>query len=296
MAETRRRFPLLPRGIPYLTSLHYTNPTAELMAYIDASQIIHHINADNTLFLHGLIRPVKSRLVATIHQPRDFFLKIMPYNWRKYYERVDVLITLASKEFAYFSSQLKKANVIQIPHGNNNHLFSRSSLNPNLGICIGGWLRDHTIITAAMEIVKKKFPNFKVYIVTRRKPDNYSGDSESVKFKFNITDAALMNLYRNATMLILPLKDCTANNAVLESLASGIPIITNDVGGIKDYTNEKCAVLLKKGSPDALADKILYLLDNPDEIKKMSLAALKKSQEYDWPSITKKIVNEVYEN
>jgi glycosyltransferase involved in cell wall biosynthesis len=33
------------------------------------------------------------------------------------------------------------------------------------------------------------------------------------------------------------LKDCTANNSLLEGLACGVPAVTTDLPGIRDYTN-----------------------------------------------------------
>ncbi|MBD3187464.1 glycosyltransferase [Candidatus Bathyarchaeota archaeon] len=291
----RRIMPILPRGIPFLTSRHYTNPLAELYASSLPGDIIHHINADDSFFLHGMLRfKKKKRLVATIHQPLKIFKEIMPSTWRRYFRRLDALITIASREYKYFKKALPGVKVVHIPHGNNNQHFKGSSLNEKVGICIGGWQRDHETILKAMKIVKHHHPEFILYIINRRKPAEYGKTDSNVQFRINIPDSQLLDFYREAAMCVLPLKDCTANNAILEALASGIPVITNYVGGVRDYTDIKCASYFKPRDHDDLAAKIISVLDSKKKLKKMSQAALKRSRQYDWDLITEKIKTEVY--
>lgn len=49
---------------------------------------------------------------------------------------------------------------------------------------------------------------------------------------------------------------------IIESLASGIPVISTDVGGIAEYITEKEGILVPRGDIDSLASAMDYMLDN----------------------------------
>ncbi len=295
--KTRTRlYSIIPRGIRHITPNSYICPSAEFYAWTQRADIIHHINADDSFLYQGILKRFSGgQLVGTVHLPIPTFQQWMPKYWIKLYNAFDTLITLSSREFRFFQKNLRHVNVVQIPHGNDNNKFFPSKLETNIGICIGGMLRDFQTLVKSMNAISKSHPNFKLYMISRRKPASFQFPVEkNIVVKFNIPDKDLLQLYRTASMLILPLKDCTANNSILEGLASGLPIITNKVGGIPDYTNEKCASYFESGDVNTLTDNINYLLDNPVEIKRMSREALGKSKEFDWSEVAKKIIKDVY--
>jgi glycosyltransferase involved in cell wall biosynthesis len=53
-----------------------------------------------------------------------------------------------------------------------------------------------------------------------------------------IDDDTLAELYRNADVLLLPLTDSTANNALLEGMASGLPLVATDLPAVRAYLPE----------------------------------------------------------
>ena len=91
----------------------------------------------------------------------------------------------------------------------------------------------------------------------------------------------------------LPITDCTANNSLLEALACGLPVITNDVGGVRDYINNQCAVLVEPGNANLMADQLLELLGNDNLRKDMSLKAREQSLQFDWKIIADRM-KEIY--
>lgn len=101
----------------------------------------------------------------------------------------------------------------------------------------------------------------------------------------NITEDELLTLYRESDVLLLPIVDCTANNTLLEAMACGLPVLTNDVGGVRDYTNDRCAILIEPKNANLMADQLVRLLGNDDLRQEMSLKARENALRFDWARI-----------
>ena len=117
---------------------------------------------------------------------------------------------------------------------------------------------------------------------------------EQVHWYGGISDEQLRKLYQQATMLVLPILDCTANNALVESISCGLPVISNDVGGLRDYTRSDFAELLQIGDVDGFVNAILELAENRQEQVKRSKAARNFAETYlNWTHIANKTL-EIY--
>lgn len=65
----------------------------------------------------------------------------------------------------------------------------------------------------------------------------------------------------------------------MEAMAMGKPCIATDVGGVSDYL-KNCGILVEPKNPEALAEKIIYLLNNREEAKKLGERAVEKMKKY----------------
>jgi glycosyltransferase involved in cell wall biosynthesis len=108
-----------------------------------------------------------------------------------------------------------------------------------------------------------------------------------------ISDEELRNEYQRATLLLLPITDCTANNAILEGLACGLPVVTTQVGGIRGYVDDSCAFLCGPGKLSEIVDSVLALFSDRELLLRMSESARVKSLEYSWPVIAE-TTNQIY--
>jgi len=84
--------------------------------------------------------------------------------------------------------------------------------------------------------------------------------------------------------------------ALKEALASGKPLIGTKVGGIpaqiKDGWN---GFLVEPGNEKQLAEKIRYLIDNPEERERMGKNSRKLArEEFDWKKIAERYLK-IYE-
>lgn len=92
----------------------------------------------------------------------------------------------------------------------------------------------------------------------------------------------LYKYYGIADIAVLPsIMDDSAPLTVVESLSSGLPVITTDSGGIPEYANDKCAIILKRDNNiiSNLAKSIDYLLNNEEKCKEMQGEGKKAAQE-----------------
>lgn len=79
---------------------------------------------------------------------------------------------------------------------------------------------------------------------------------------------------------------------LLESLASGKPVVATDVGGIPDVLeNGYNGLIAKQKDPQDLADKIISLLEN-NNINVMARNALKSAMKHDWSIVGKLYTNQ----
>jgi len=87
----------------------------------------------------------------------------------------------------------------------------------------------------------------------------------------------LIDIIRESLFLVIP-SECYENNprAVLEAFALGKPVIGARIGGIPELViDEQTGLTFESGNAQDLKDKIIYLLGNPDMIRKMGYNARK---------------------
>jgi len=103
---------------------------------------------------------------------------------------------------------------------------------------------------------------------------------KDIKVLGGLKDEELKQVIRNSIFTIVPsIWYDNFPNSVLESYASGKPVIASDIGSFPEVVdNNITGLLFKAGDSDDLADKIEYLLDNRDKIIEMGMNARKKAE------------------
>jgi UDP-glucose:(heptosyl)LPS alpha-1,3-glucosyltransferase len=95
--------------------------------------------------------------------------------------------------------------------------------------------------------------------------------------------SAVENYYAAADLFVLPSTQEAFGNAVLEALASGLPVVTvPEVGAAEEIDGDlREGILVNRDDPEELKTKILRLLD-PVRRPKLSEAARKTAEKYSW--------------
>lgn len=93
-----------------------------------------------------------------------------------------------------------------------------------------------------------------------------------------LKEEELKKLYKNSHIFVLPSIDEGFGMVVAEAMTAGLPVIvTENVGAADNVKDGKEGFVVPIRSPKDIADKLDYLLSNPNKIKEMSKNAIKKS-------------------
>lgn len=161
---------------------------------------------------------------------------------------------------------------------------------------------DNGTALRAFQIVRRAFPPAKL-IVAGSGPERESlqklaaelGIAEAVTFTGRVDNAGMATLYRSADVMINPSLADNMPISVLEALASGVPVVSTNVGGIPYLVDHgKTALLVPVRDAEAMAEAVLALLSDPSLAKRIRAAGLESIQQYTWPNVRDRLLH-VYE-
>jgi D-inositol-3-phosphate glycosyltransferase len=77
----------------------------------------------------------------------------------------------------------------------------------------------------------------------------------------------------------------------LEAMACGTPVVASQVGGLAFLVQDgETGFTVPVDDPNALAERLTELLENPDLHQRMGKCAVEFAQDYAWEVIAKRIV------
>lgn len=255
-------------------------------------ELIHVAYLENNYGFLQLI--TNTKIIATAHQPTS---------WWKYYaqdpsivNQLDGLIVLGKKEKKFFSNFLSEKKIHFIPHGVDTNFFTpkqklRRTANPIKCTFSGSWLRDINTLVQVIKILSLKSSNkyqFNIIYPLEKRQNSVLHNLLSfnnISWYSDISDKELAQIYNSSDIFILPLLDCTANNALLEAMSSALPIIVTELPNIKDYTNNSFTHYIPPYDIDKFIEKVELLAANPILRAERGKKAREYALKYDWKNI-----------
>lgn len=112
------------------------------------------------------------------------------------------------------------------------------------------------------------------------------GVTDEARFLGRLDIAAMADLYRRADVVVNPSRVDNMPNSILEALASGVPVVSTDVGGIPHLVKHaETAWLVPPESPDQLAAGVRAVLEAPQVRERLSRNGLALARRYAWAEV-----------
>ena len=163
------------------------------------------------------------------------------------------------------------------------------------------WLRTfHRIYNPGLAVyvlerIKTRLPNARLTMIGPDKDGTLSkvkasakqlGILDSITFTGGVAKADVPRLLSTGDIFLNTTTIDNSPVSVLEAMASGLAVVSTDVGGMRYLIeNEYNGLLVPSGDADAMTEAVMRLLGEPGLAARLARNARKKAQDYGWASI-----------
>ncbi len=115
--------------------------------------------------------------------------------------------------------------------------------------------------------------------------------TRQVRFAGFVARERMPEIYRQADIFVLPSQNEGMSIALLEAMASGLPVIVTDVGGSYELVQPgENGLIVRWGDETALAESLATLLMDAALRQRMGRTSREKGERFAWPEITRQYV------
>jgi glycosyltransferase involved in cell wall biosynthesis len=253
----------------------------------DSVDIIHYLDGEHTAqFLPLLLKlPKRKRpkIIVTYHQPPELLDSLLA---KEVIPHLDAITVVSPQQVDYFSQLIAPHKIHTILHGIDTDYFKPDKTDKKGGkfkcLTVGRYLRDFEALRNVAEQLQS-YPNIEFHVVSSvaTEVENLT----NVTVYRGIDDATLLTLYQQSDILFIPLIQSTANNALLEGISCGLPLVTTLLPSVQDYISDQAAFLIADNNSHQFVEAILKLANQPQLCQKMGEAARNRAKELDWQLI-----------
>lgn len=267
-------------------------------ALLGTVDIVHYIDGEHSLqYLPRLVRMTQHlrrppRIIGTFHQPPE---ELHRFTAPHILAGVDHVVTMSPTQVPFFTEILPSNRVSVVRHGIDTTFFHPASSKPHDGvfrcITVGTWMRDYeTVLETArrMTDVPVEF-----HILSSGFDPPHECPS-SIVLHEGVSDAKLRSLYQQSDALFLPLHAATANNALLEGMACGLPVVSSALESVRAYTGD-AALLADQNRPGWFADQLHRLRTDAALRRQYGEAARRTAEDLDWSHVARRFES-IYES
>lgn len=278
----------------YLIDYRYEDWLAELSLLVKSRirrpDVVHVLYGDEQLDL--LLRRrwmLPCPLMVTFHVPTCRVTSRFEKIQKHLLLGIDAAVVVSRYQLQDFSHWLGADRVVYIPHGIDIQRFCPGERDLHRRqlrlITVGHHMRDWEALHRIIDECNARQLVVQFDVVAPKPYWPFLAGCVNTRLHANIAEDDFIKLYQDADVLLLPIVDATANNALLESLACGTPVISSAVGGIPDYVDDACSWLFKRGEVTEIVELVEQICRDRTILLSMREAARRKSLEFSWQRI-----------
>lgn len=227
----------------------------------------HILYLENHFELLASWKTAQRDLAGTIHLP--------PAIWKpeqcQLLSRLGSALVLYQRDIPFFEQYVGKGRVHFIHHGADVEFFKPAAAKvsqPPRILYSGVYLRNEAMLVRVLEALVKKFPDVRFDLLVPVHHRNSPAlapllQHPAVTWHAGLNDEQLRELYQKSYLMMLPMNQSGANTAVVEALTSGLPVVTTDIGGIRDYAGGDILPVVPNNDDDAMVSLVGQYLANP---------------------------------
>ena len=258
-------------------------------AFVRRPNIVHALYGDWAMdILLRRTRFLRSQLVATFHLPAQDVAERFERKQKEALRALRGAVSLSSADLPAYTDWLGRDRVTFIPHGIDTDVFRPTSFSPRKParfLFVGMMLRDFETAHRVMDRCRADCVQAEFIVVIPESGRSFFTGCTNAKIVSQISESELIALYRECDALLLPLLNSTANNAILEAMACGLPVISTRIGGVSDYVNESCGWLLPLKAVDAAYECVRCIVRHREIAVEKRGAARFRAELFSWKRI-----------
>lgn len=251
----------------------------------DQGYLYHFLYGERTYHYTGRLNGFRdNQIIATFHLPPIGLRNAIQID--SHIRQLSGVVCVGNNQREFFDRIVDSRRIFFVPLGIDVDYYlppiSYETRDSNTCLIVGENYRDYPTLRGVIELVSYWRPQTKFIAVMSAASANLIGVHPNFELRSGVPEAELLQLYKEATIMLMPLNDATANNAVLESMACGLPLVVSDVGAIRDYVSPEGAELIPKGDSRRMAEAVLSLLEDSVSRERMAVKAREQAEKFSW--------------
>jgi glycosyltransferase involved in cell wall biosynthesis len=253
-------------------------------------RIVHMLWADLDLgFADLALRARGVGIVGTFHNCSDTIDQAIRFPKRLRKLSAVILMSESQRPFM-LKAGVPQQRIHVVPHGVDTDFFvpNQTAKNDVFNVLtVGGYRRDFRRLKEFC-VALKGYSNIRIRIVGPAAQQVTFANLANVDFLSSLNDEQLLHEYQNASCFIMMVEDATANNAILEAISCGLPVVADNIGGIPEYVDSSCAVLVNSKEVGEAVSAVIALSQSSSRMLDLSCGARCRAMEFRWDLISKR--------